>query len=60
VTEILEEFTGECLCQRSTAAPVQAIVADLLKTGLYQSQIEVVREGLRLLKEREAEEPSFG
>jgi antitoxin ParD1/3/4 len=28
-------------------------VADLLKTGLYQSQSEVVREGLRLLKERE-------
>ncbi|MCC6391471.1 MAG: type II toxin-antitoxin system ParD family antitoxin [Bryobacterales bacterium] len=28
-------------------------VADLLKTGIYQSQSEVVREGLRLLKERE-------
>jgi antitoxin ParD1/3/4 len=28
-------------------------VAELLKTGLYQSQSEVVREGLRLLKERE-------
>jgi antitoxin ParD1/3/4 len=28
-------------------------VADLLKSGLYQSQSEVVREGLRLLKERE-------
>jgi antitoxin ParD1/3/4 len=28
-------------------------VADLLKTGLYQSQSEIVREGLRLLKERE-------
>lgn len=28
-------------------------VADLLKTGHYQSQSEVVREGLRLLKERE-------
>jgi len=28
-------------------------VADLLKTGLYQSQSEVVREGLRLLKEWE-------
>jgi antitoxin ParD1/3/4 len=28
-------------------------IADLLKTGLYQSQSEVVREGLRLLKERE-------
>ncbi len=28
-------------------------VADLLKTGFYQSQSEVVREGLRLLKERE-------
>lgn len=30
-----------------------SFVADLLKTGLYQSQSEVVREGLRLLKERE-------
>jgi antitoxin ParD1/3/4 len=28
-------------------------IAELLKTGLYQSQSEVVREGLRLLKERE-------
>ena len=28
-------------------------VADLLKTGHYQSQSEVVRDGLRLLKERE-------
>ncbi len=28
-------------------------IADMLKTGHYQSQSEVVREGLRLLKERE-------
>ena len=28
-------------------------VADLLQKGLYQSQSEVLREGLRLLKERE-------
>jgi antitoxin ParD1/3/4 len=28
-------------------------VAELLETGLYQSQSEVLREGLRLLKERE-------
>ena len=28
-------------------------VADLLNTGLYQSQSEILREGLRLLKERE-------
>jgi antitoxin ParD1/3/4 len=28
-------------------------VTDLLKSGLYQSQSEIIREGLRLLKERE-------
>lgn len=28
-------------------------VADLLQTGYYQTQSEVLREGLRLLKERE-------
>jgi antitoxin ParD1/3/4 len=28
-------------------------IAELLSTGMYQSQSEVVREGLRLLKERE-------
>lgn len=28
-------------------------VADLLKSGHYQSQSEILREGLRLLKERE-------
>jgi antitoxin ParD1/3/4 len=28
-------------------------VADLLKGGYYQTQSEVLREGLRLLKERE-------
>ncbi len=28
-------------------------VGELLETGMYQSQSEVVREGLRLLKERE-------
>jgi antitoxin ParD1/3/4 len=28
-------------------------VADLLNTGFYQSQSEIVREGLRLLMERE-------
>lgn len=28
-------------------------VADLLEPGLYQSQSEILREGLRLLKERE-------
>jgi antitoxin ParD1/3/4 len=34
-------------------AVFDSFVADLLKTGLYQSQSEVVREGLRLLKEKE-------
>ncbi len=28
-------------------------VSDLIATGLYQTQSEVVREGLRLLKEKE-------
>jgi antitoxin ParD1/3/4 len=28
-------------------------IAELIATGLYQSQSEVIREGLRLLKERE-------
>ncbi len=28
-------------------------IGELLETGTYQSQSEVVREGLRLLKERE-------
>jgi antitoxin ParD1/3/4 len=28
-------------------------VADLLKTGHYQTQSEILREGLRLLKEKE-------
>jgi antitoxin ParD1/3/4 len=32
---------------------LEQFVADLLKTGHYQSQSEVLREGLRLLKERE-------
>jgi len=34
-------------------AVLDNFIADLLKNGLYQSQSEVVREGLRLLKERE-------
>lgn len=32
---------------------LEQFVADLIKTGHYQSQSEVLREGLRLLKERE-------
>ena len=32
---------------------LDGFIAGLLKSGTYQSQSEVVREGLRLLKERE-------
>lgn len=31
----------------------EQFVAELVDSGLYQSQSEVIREGLRLLKERE-------
>jgi antitoxin ParD1/3/4 len=31
----------------------ETFVSELLESGLYQSQSEIVREGLRLLKERE-------
>src|ERR1035438_2485544 len=31
---------------------LDGFIAELLKSGMYQSQSEVVREGLRLLKER--------
>jgi antitoxin ParD1/3/4 len=34
-------------------ATFDSFIAELVKSGLYQSQSEVVREGLRLLKERE-------
>jgi len=34
-------------------ATLDNFIAELLKSGMYQSQSEVVREGLRLLKERE-------
>jgi antitoxin ParD1/3/4 len=32
---------------------LEHFVSELLDSGLYQSQSEVIREGLRLLKERE-------
>ena len=32
---------------------LEAFVTELVDSGLYQSQSEVIREGLRLLKERE-------
>jgi len=34
-------------------ATLDNFIAELLKSGMYQTQSEVVREGLRLLKERE-------
>ena len=35
------------------SAVFDQFVADLLKTGHYQTQSEILREGLRLLKEKE-------
>lgn len=32
---------------------LEKFVTDMIRTGLYQSQSEVLREALRLLKERE-------
>jgi antitoxin ParD1/3/4 len=32
---------------------LEQFVTELLDSGLYQSQSEIIREGLRLLKERE-------
>jgi antitoxin ParD1/3/4 len=32
---------------------LENFVTELLESGLYQSQSEIIREGLRLLKERE-------
>lgn len=41
-------------CMNVNLGPtLNQFVADLLKTGLYQSQSEVLREALRLLKQRE-------
>jgi antitoxin ParD1/3/4 len=35
-------------------APLEQFVADLLRTGRYNSKSEVLREGVRLVQEREA------
>jgi antitoxin ParD1/3/4 len=32
---------------------LEQFVTELIESGLYQSQSEIIREGLRLLKERE-------
>ncbi len=37
-------------------APLEQSVDDLVNTGRYQNRSEVIRAGLRLLLEREAEE----
>lgn len=34
--------------------PLEAAVADLVKSGRYNSKSEVLREGVRLVQEREA------
>jgi antitoxin ParD1/3/4 len=33
---------------------LETVVADLVRTGRYQSESEVLREGVRLVQEREA------
>lgn len=43
----------ECHMNVNLGETFDQFIADLIKSGLYQSQSEVVREGLRLLKERE-------
>ena len=35
-------------------APLEAFVAELVKTGRYNSKSEVLREGVRLVQDREA------
>ncbi|MDR3511763.1 MAG: type II toxin-antitoxin system ParD family antitoxin [Caulobacteraceae bacterium] len=35
-------------------APLEQFVADLLRSGRYNSKSEVLREGVRLVQEREA------
>jgi len=37
----------------SLTRELEQLVADKLKTGMYQTASEVIREGLRLLKERD-------
>jgi antitoxin ParD1/3/4 len=37
----------------SLTAELELLVTDKVKTGMYQTASEVVREGLRLLKERD-------
>jgi antitoxin ParD1/3/4 len=37
----------------SLTAELEQLVAEKVKTGMYQTASEVVREGLRLLKERD-------
>ncbi len=37
----------------SLTAELEALVAEKVKTGMYQTSSEVIRDGLRLLKERD-------
>ena len=37
----------------SLTAELEQLVADKVKTGMYQTASEVIREGLRLLRERD-------
>jgi antitoxin ParD1/3/4 len=46
-------ITGDVGMNVHLGETLEKFVGELIESGLYQSQSEVIREGLRLLKERE-------